>query len=76
MLISSYFTTFPGGRPGGRPDAGYIKIKANLSPVELNWGLAELVKKNKRNKKIKLEERANEVSRRKPSGISAALLFE
>jgi hypothetical protein len=34
----SYLTPIPGGRAG----AGYIKIKANLSPVELNWGLAEL----------------------------------
>ena len=41
LLISSYFTTIP-GRPAGRAGAGYIKIKANLSPVELNWGLAEL----------------------------------
>ena len=30
-------------RVAGRADAGYIKIKAKLSPVELNWGLAELV---------------------------------
>jgi hypothetical protein len=28
----------------GRADDGYIKIKANLSPVELNWDLAELGK--------------------------------
>jgi hypothetical protein len=28
-----------GGRAGG---CGYIKIKAQLSPVELNWGLPEL----------------------------------
>ena len=27
---------------GGRPAARYIKIKAYLSPVELNWGLGEL----------------------------------
>ena len=26
----------------GRADAGYIKIKANLSSVELNWRMAEL----------------------------------
>ena len=26
----------------GPADAGYIKIKANLSPFELNWDLAEL----------------------------------
>ena len=31
-----------GGRAAGRADAGYIKIKANLSLVELNRGLAEL----------------------------------
>jgi hypothetical protein len=34
LLNSSYFTTI-------RADAGYIKIKANLSPVELDWGLAK-----------------------------------
>ena len=28
--------------PGWWADAGYNEIKANLSPVELNWGLAEL----------------------------------
>jgi hypothetical protein len=46
LIISSYFTTFPGGR---RADAGYIKIKANLSPVELNWGLAELGRRERKN---------------------------
>jgi hypothetical protein len=46
LLISSYFTTSP-GRPGGRPacraDAGYIKIKANLSlqaKLDLKLGLS------------------------------------
>ena len=29
----------------GQSDAGYIKIKVKLSPVEVNWGLAELGKK-------------------------------
>jgi hypothetical protein len=46
VLLICYFTTFLGGWPAGwlagRVDAGYIKIKAKLSPVEINWGLAEL----------------------------------
>jgi hypothetical protein len=44
FLISSYFSTIPGWVGAGRADAGYIKNKANLSPVELYWGLAELGK--------------------------------
>ena len=34
LLISSYFTTSPGGWPAGRADAGYIKMKAYLSLQE------------------------------------------
>jgi hypothetical protein len=36
LLISSYFTTIP----GGRADAGYIKIKANSAQLELEIGLS------------------------------------
>jgi hypothetical protein len=38
LVISSYFSTIP----GGQADAGYINIKASLSPVELNLSLVEL----------------------------------
>jgi hypothetical protein len=36
LLISSYLNSIPRGL---RADAGYFKIKANLSTVELNWSL-------------------------------------
>ena len=46
QLSESKFCFFPAISllfpAGGRADAGYIKIKAKLSSVELNWGLAEL----------------------------------
>jgi hypothetical protein len=48
LLISSCFANSP-GRAGRRAAAGYIKIKANLSPVELNLGLAELGKNKAKN---------------------------
>ena len=54
MLISSYSTTSPGA------SAIYIKIKAYLSPVKLNWGLAELGNINEE-KDIKKQELNNQI---------------
>ena len=44
QLLESKFCLYPAislpfRGAGGQVDAGYIKIKAKLSPVELNWGL-------------------------------------